>query len=144
MTDKTLDQADFVLATEKISSMEQQVQEERLLNDKIQIQMEERIACFSERIEQTEDLLKQKEGEVDVLTKKVTELEGKEQEQAENLKVQEDELATVKEQLRQYIDEVGNYQHTNIQLQQELQELEQMRSFNQELQIALAHQEKHL
>jgi hypothetical protein len=40
--------------------------------------MEERIACFSERIEQTEDLLKQKEGEVDVLTKKVTELEGKE------------------------------------------------------------------
>ena len=144
MTDKTLDQADFVLATEKISSMEQQVQEERLLNDKIQIQMEERIACFSERIEQTEDLLKQKEGEVDVLTKKVTELEGKEQEQVENLKVQEDELATVKEQLRQYIDEVGNYQHTNIQLQQELQELEQMRSFNQELQIALAHQEKHL
>ena len=144
MTDKTLDQADFVLATEKISSMEQQVQEERLLNDKIQIQMEERIACFSERIEQTEDLLKQKEGEVDFLTKKVTELEGKEQEQAENLKVQEEELATVKEQLRQYIDEVGNYQHTNIQLQQELQELEQMRSFNQELQIALAHQEKHL
>ena len=50
----------------------------------------------------------------------------------------------MKEQLGVYLEEITSYQHQNHALKDELTELEPLPQFCQELQIALAHQEKHL